>query len=125
VTTRIESTPGLVRIQTDSTSLAAFTLESPYRSHTSNNLSQRIERATPVKPLTMQRIDPRPEPSQQSTTPPQQQSQAQQQQQSQGQAQQFMPTGFASTGANPHTQSFEEIYGIPENFLEIEVRSSC
>jgi sorting nexin-3/12 len=32
-----------------------------------------------------------------------------------------MPTGFASTGANPHTQSFEEIYGIPENFLEIEV----
>jgi hypothetical protein len=78
----------------------------------------------------MQRIDPRPEPSQQSNTPPQQQqqsqqSQAQQQQQGQGQAQQFMPTGFASTGANPHTQSFEEIYGIPENFLEIEVRSSC
>jgi sorting nexin-3/12 len=35
-----------------------------------------------------------------------------------------MPTGFASTGANPHTQSFEEIYGIPENFLEIEVRGS-
>jgi hypothetical protein len=35
-----------------------------------------------------------------------------------------MPTGFASTGANPHTQSFEEIYGIPENFLEIEVRLS-
>jgi sorting nexin-3/12 len=73
----------------------------------------------------MQRIDPRPEqPSQSSTTPPQQQSQqsqAQQQQQGQGQAQQFMPTGFASTGANPHTQSFEEIYGIPENFLEIEV----
>ena len=33
-----------------------------------------------------------------------------------------MPTGFASTGANPHTQSFEEIYGVPENFLEIEVR---
>jgi sorting nexin-3/12 len=76
----------------------------------------------------MQRIDPRPEqPSQSSTTPPQQQqsqqSQAQQQQQGQGQAQQFMPTGFASTGANPHTQSFEEIYGIPENFLEIEVCS--
>jgi len=36
-----------------------------------------------------------------------------------------MPTGFASTGANPHTQSFEEIYGIPENFLEIEVRFLC
>lgn len=47
MTTRIESTPGLVRIQTDSTSLAALTLESPYRSHTSNNLSQRIERAPP------------------------------------------------------------------------------
>jgi len=76
----------------------------------------------------MQRIDPRPEPSQSQSnnTPPQQQqqqqqSQAQQQQQGQGQGQQFMPTGFASTGANPHTQSFEEIYGIPENFLEIEV----
>jgi sorting nexin-3/12 len=73
----------------------------------------------------MQRIDPRPEqPSQQqssSSTNPSQQSQAQQQQQGQGQPQQFMPTGFASTGANPHTQSFEEIYGIPENFLEIEV----
>jgi len=70
----------------------------------------------------MQRIDPRPEqPSQSSSTNPPQQSQAQQQQQGQGQAQQFMPTGFASTGANPHTQSFEEIYGIPENFLEIEV----
>lgn len=32
-----------------------------------------------------------------------------------------MPTGFASTGSQPHTQSFEEIYGVPENFLEIEV----
>lgn len=32
-----------------------------------------------------------------------------------------IPTGFASTGSNPHTQSFEEIYGVPENFLEIEV----
>ncbi|KAI6923165.1 hypothetical protein KC355_g16996, partial [Hortaea werneckii] len=25
-----------------------------------------------------------------------------------------------STGNSSHTQSFEEIYGIPENFLEIE-----
>lgn len=32
-----------------------------------------------------------------------------------------LPTGFASTGSQPHTQSFEEIYGVPENFLEIEV----
>jgi sorting nexin-3/12 len=35
-----------------------------------------------------------------------------------------LPTGFASTGRDAHTQSFEEIYGVPENFLEIEVRSS-
>ena len=34
-----------------------------------------------------------------------------------------LPTGFASTGRDAHTQSFEEIYGVPENFLEIEVRS--
>ena len=33
-----------------------------------------------------------------------------------------LPTGFASTGSQSHTQSFEEIYGVPENFLEIEVR---
>ena len=32
-----------------------------------------------------------------------------------------VPTGFASTGREAHTQSFEEIYGVPENFLEIEV----
>ena len=69
----------------------------------------------------MQRIDPRPEAPPQSSTPPQQ-SQNNNQAQGQGQSSQFMPTGFASTGANPHTQSFEEIYGIPENFLEIEVR---
>lgn len=67
----------------------------------------------------MQRIDPRPDstPPPQSNTPPQQA-------QGQGQASQYLPTGFASTGANPHTQSFEEIYGVPENFLEIEVRGS-
>ncbi|KAF2861445.1 Phox-like protein [Piedraia hortae CBS 480.64] len=34
---------------------------------------------------------------------------------------QALPTGFASSGATPHAQSFEEIYGVPENFLEIEV----
>ena len=70
----------------------------------------------------MQRIDPRPEAPPQSTTPPQQSQNTPAQ--GQGQSSQFMPTGFASTGANPHTQSFEEIYGIPENFLEIEVRKS-
>jgi sorting nexin-3/12 len=70
----------------------------------------------------MQRIDPRPEAPPQSNTPPQQSQNNQAQ--GQGQSSQFMPTGFASTGANPHTQSFEEIYGIPENFLEIEVRGS-
>ncbi|TKA78249.1 hypothetical protein B0A55_04778 [Friedmanniomyces simplex] len=32
-----------------------------------------------------------------------------------------IPTGFASTGSQSHTQSFEEIYGVPENFLEIEI----
>lgn len=36
-----------------------------------------------------------------------------------------MPTGFATSGSQPHTQSFEEIYGVPENFLEIEVCLSC
>ena len=68
----------------------------------------------------MQRIDPRPEAPPQSTTPPQQSQNTPAQ--GQGQSSHFMPTGFASTGANPHTQSFEEIYGVPENFLEIEVR---
>lgn len=63
----------------------------------------------------MQRIDPRPEPAQQA---PPQQDQNQNQQQK---AQWAIPTGFASTGSQAHTQSFEEIYGIPENFLEIEV----
>lgn len=59
----------------------------------------------------MQRVDPRPvEPSSQ-------------QQGQEGQKQWTLPTAFASTGAQPHTQSFEEIYGVPENFLEIEVRS--
>jgi sorting nexin-3/12 len=36
-----------------------------------------------------------------------------------------LPTGFASTGRDAHTQSFEEIYGVPENFLEIEVWLPC
>jgi len=36
-----------------------------------------------------------------------------------------LPTGFASTGSQTHTQSFEEIYGVPENFLEIEVHPMC
>jgi len=64
----------------------------------------------------MQRIDPRPEPAQQPQ-PPSQQDQQQQNQKGQW----AIPTGFASTGSQAHTQSFEEIYGIPENFLEIEV----
>lgn len=72
----------------------------------------------------MQRIDPRP-----VETPAQQQAQqdAAQNGQVAGQnnagprAQFGMPTGFASTGREAHTQSFEEIYGVPENFLEIEV----
>lgn len=59
----------------------------------------------------MQRIDPRPEPTPQSNTPPPQD----------GQHRGPLSAGFASTGSNPHTQSFEEIYGVPENFLEIEV----
>lgn len=32
--------------------------------------------------------------------------------------------GFASTGRDRNPQSFEEIYGVPENFLECEVRNS-
>ena len=62
----------------------------------------------------MQRVDPRP-----MDPPPQSQSQEQQQSNKLN-----MPTGFASTGSQPHTQSFEEIYGVPENFLEIEVPST-
>jgi sorting nexin-3/12 len=53
----------------------------------------------------------KPPPTQQNQDP-NQQSQSKQWQ---------MPTGFASTGSQAHTQSFEEIYGVPENFLEIEV----
>lgn len=69
----------------------------------------------------MQRIDPRP-----VETPAQQQAQqdaaAQNNNNSNGPRAQFgLPTGFASTGREAHTQSFEEIYGVPENFLEIEV----
>lgn len=70
----------------------------------------------------MQRVDPRP------VDPPAEQQQTPQQggQQSQGQKWNLnLPAGFASTGNQAHTQSFEEIYGVPENFLEIEVRTSC
>jgi hypothetical protein len=101
--------------------LTEYTVEARLleRHNSTTNLLARLAFATTT--LTMQRIDPRPEPGPpQSTTPPQQSQNNQAQ--GQGQASQFMPTGFASTGANPHTQSFEEIYGIPENFLEIEVR---
>jgi sorting nexin-3/12 len=62
----------------------------------------------------MQRIESRPDPP----TQPQQQPPSDQQQQSKPP---LLPSGFASTGSQAHTQSFEEIYGIPENFLEIEV----
>ncbi|RMY81341.1 hypothetical protein D0861_08347 [Hortaea werneckii] len=62
----------------------------------------------------MQRAEPRPDPSQP-------QPQAQSQEQGAAAKQWNLPTGFASTGNSSHTQSFEEIYGIPENFLEIEV----
>ena len=72
----------------------------------------------------MQRVDPRPvDPPPQS----QEQSQAQSQQQGGQQPQKWnlnLPAGFASTGSQAHTQSFEEIYGVPENFLEIEVGHS-
>jgi hypothetical protein len=67
----------------------------------------------------MQRIPPRPEEPQQS-----QAAYGQQQVQEgggQGNGRPQAGSGFVSTGANPHTQSFEEIYGVPENFLEIEV----
>ncbi|KAI6847339.1 Sorting [Hortaea werneckii] len=60
------------------------------------------------------RAEPRPDPSQA-------QSQPQAQEQGAAAKQWNLPTGFASTGNSSHTQSFEEIYGIPENFLEIEV----
>ena len=66
----------------------------------------------------MQRIDPRP-----AETPAEQQSQSQSSHQ-QNKPSWSLPTGFASTGREAHTQSFEEIYGVPENFLEIEVRSN-
>lgn len=70
----------------------------------------------------MQRIDPRPEPAQAPQQQPQPQPPSQQDQQQQNHKGQWaIPTGFASTGSQAHTQSFEEIYGIPENFLEIEV----
>jgi len=64
----------------------------------------------------MQRIDPRP-----ADPPAQGQQQQKQQQQPPSNKQWNIPTGFASTGSQAHTQSFEEIYGVPENFLEIEV----
>lgn len=71
----------------------------------------------------MQRIEPRAEPAQG------QDQQGQSQQNTGTSSSQALkdrggwtlPTGFASTGRDPHTQSFEEIYGVPENFLEIEV----
>ncbi|KXL48701.1 hypothetical protein M433DRAFT_152195 [Acidomyces richmondensis BFW] len=70
----------------------------------------------------MQRIDSRPAESSatsQDYTAPQP---AQEQNQSPPASKQWnIPTGFASTGSQAHTQSFEEIYGVPENFLEIEV----
>ncbi|KAK4555238.1 Sorting nexin-3 [Recurvomyces mirabilis] len=59
----------------------------------------------------MQRVDPRPEP----------QDNAQSSAQGKQHGGWAIPTGFASTGHQSHTQSFEEIYGVPENFLEIEV----
>ena len=66
--------------------------------------------------------EPQPPPSANpfAKPPPAQQPQ-EPNQQSQSKQQLQMPTGFASTGSQAHTQSFEEIYGVPENFLEIEV----
>ena len=66
----------------------------------------------------MQRVEPRP-----VDPPPPGQSQDQQSQQK-GKWNLDLPAGFANTGSQAHTQSFEEIYGVPENFLEIEVRTS-
>jgi sorting nexin-3/12 len=70
----------------------------------------------------MQRIDPRPDPPAQQQQPQDQQSHPPQPPKQQ-QQQPFLPSGFAptTTSSAPHTQSFEEIYGIPENFLELEV----
>lgn len=70
----------------------------------------------------MQRIDPRP-----TEAAPQSQSPEQNGQQNIGHGSErrsYLPSGFASTGRDSHTQSFEEIYGVPENFLEIEVWSA-
>lgn len=67
----------------------------------------------------MQRIDPRPADAAPSTPEGQQGQQGQQQ--AGRPAQWSIPSGFTSTGRESHTQSFEEIYGVPENFLEIEV----
>ena len=70
--------------------------------------------------------EPQPPPQAQPQQPEQSQSQSTQQSQQTQNRQWALPTGFASTGSQSHTQSFEEIYGVPENFLEIEVRlNSC
>ncbi|KAK3658337.1 Sorting nexin-3 [Elasticomyces elasticus] len=61
----------------------------------------------------MQRVEPRPAEQSQGTGYPSSSASA---------SKLNIPTGFASTGSQSHTQSFEEIYGVPENFLEIEVR---
>jgi sorting nexin-3/12 len=67
---------------------------------------------------------PEPQPPPQAQ-PEQSQSQPTQQSQQAQSRQWALPTGFASTGSQSHTQSFEEIYGVPENFLEIEVCLNC
>ncbi|KAK1055443.1 Sorting nexin-3 [Friedmanniomyces endolithicus] len=64
----------------------------------------------------MQRIEPRPV---DAATQSQQQGYASSS--SAPGKQSNIPTGLASTGSQSHTQSFEEIYGVPENFLEIEI----
>ncbi|KAK3644919.1 Sorting nexin-3 [Elasticomyces elasticus] len=60
----------------------------------------------------MQRVEPRPTEQSQGTGYPSSAASA---------SKLNIPTGFASTGSQSHTQSFEEIYGVPENFLEIEI----
>lgn len=68
----------------------------------------------------MQRIEPRADPvppSQDSSSAPQNNTPTALEQRGGW----TLPSGFASTGRESHTQSFEEIYGVPENFLEIEV----
>ncbi|EMF16119.1 Phox-like protein [Sphaerulina musiva SO2202] len=68
----------------------------------------------------MQRIEPRADPvppSQDSSSAPQNNTPTALEQRGGW----TLPSGFASTGRETHTQSFEEIYGVPENFLEIEV----